>query len=282
MRLKARASSASWSMMGWACPMLLGLPTWNTGAAGPGAHQSGRLQARTGKCSGLQALAQPALTLMFLPPSITEFICSKASCAASGTSYSTKAKPWMQGSGGELGAPGTGQGGWAGGPHHLVLHGDRVPGHVDALDGAKRGEGLADRVLPQLIVDGAHVDPTHDGQCPLSLSCHLEQDRGETNRLVRGATGSAAHSLPGPPTKHHRGESSPRMARCRFGPQPQERGSPVGGQTDPARPPWQIAAARLASRWVGAGSVPSYPAPLQTGGKGPRPSPTAAKGRGGI
>lgn len=33
------------------------------------------------------------LTLMFLPPSITEFICSKASCAASGTSYSTKAKP---------------------------------------------------------------------------------------------------------------------------------------------------------------------------------------------
>lgn len=58
MRLKARASSASWSMMGWACPMLLGLPT-----------------------------------LMFLPPSITEFICSKASCAASGTSYSTKAKP---------------------------------------------------------------------------------------------------------------------------------------------------------------------------------------------
>lgn len=33
------------------------------------------------------------LTLMFLPPSITEFICSKASCAASGTSYSTNAKP---------------------------------------------------------------------------------------------------------------------------------------------------------------------------------------------
>lgn len=34
-----------------------------------------------------------ALTLMFLPPSITEFICSNASWAASGTSYSTKAKP---------------------------------------------------------------------------------------------------------------------------------------------------------------------------------------------
>lgn len=31
MRLKARASSASWSMMGWACPMLLGLPTWGRG-----------------------------------------------------------------------------------------------------------------------------------------------------------------------------------------------------------------------------------------------------------
>lgn len=30
---------------------------------------------------------------MFLPPNMTEFICSKASCAASGTSYSTNAKP---------------------------------------------------------------------------------------------------------------------------------------------------------------------------------------------
>ena len=33
------------------------------------------------------------LTLMFLPPSMTEFICSRASWAASGTSYSTNAKP---------------------------------------------------------------------------------------------------------------------------------------------------------------------------------------------
>lgn len=30
-------------------------------------------------------------TLMFLPPIITPFICSRASCAASGISYSTKA-----------------------------------------------------------------------------------------------------------------------------------------------------------------------------------------------
>lgn len=37
------------------------------------------------------------LTLMFLPPSITEFICSRDSWAASGTSYSTNAKPWGTG-----------------------------------------------------------------------------------------------------------------------------------------------------------------------------------------
>lgn len=35
----------------------------------------------------------PKLTLMFLPPSKTEFICSKDNCAASGISYSTNAKP---------------------------------------------------------------------------------------------------------------------------------------------------------------------------------------------
>lgn len=60
-----------------------------------------------------------------------------------------------------------------GAPSHLVLHGDGVPGHVDALDGPEGGEGLADGVLPQLVVDGAHVDPAHDGECPLPLSCHL-------------------------------------------------------------------------------------------------------------
>lgn len=64
---------------------------------------------------------------------------------------------------------------------HLVLHGDRVPGHVNALDGSKGGKGLANGVLPQLIVDGAYVDPAHYGQRPLPLSCHLEQDkRGES------------------------------------------------------------------------------------------------------
>lgn len=97
MRLKARASSASWSMMGWACPMLLGLPTWgrvgemerpvNPGPATKDFYGGAALHA-----CGIKALA-PRLTLIFLPPSITEFICSKASCAASGTSYSTKAKP---------------------------------------------------------------------------------------------------------------------------------------------------------------------------------------------
>lgn len=42
MRLKARASSASWSMMGWACPMLLGLPTWERGRGqSPSQHRPG-------------------------------------------------------------------------------------------------------------------------------------------------------------------------------------------------------------------------------------------------
>ena len=36
---------------------------------------------------------KPDLTFMFLPPIMTPFICSKASWAASGSSYSMKAKP---------------------------------------------------------------------------------------------------------------------------------------------------------------------------------------------
>lgn len=56
---------------------------------------------------------------------------------------------------------------------HLVFHGDRIPRHVDAFDWPKRGEGLPDGVLPQLIVDGADVHSTHDGQSPLTLSRHL-------------------------------------------------------------------------------------------------------------
>lgn len=61
---------------------------------------------------------------------------------------------------------------------NLVFHGDRVPGHVDALDGPEGREGLPDGVLAKLIVDGAHVDATHDGQGPLPLCCHLPAGKG--------------------------------------------------------------------------------------------------------
>lgn len=54
-----------------------------------------------------------------------------------------------------------------------MLHGDGVPGHVDALDGTERREGLPDGVLAQLVVDGAHVDAAHDGQRTLPLGRHL-------------------------------------------------------------------------------------------------------------
>ena len=75
---------------------------------------------------------------------------------------------------------GVGRGGEGQTKSHLVLHGDGVPGHVNALDGSEGSKSLANGVLPELIVDGTHVDPTHDGQRPLPLSCHLEQDtRGE-------------------------------------------------------------------------------------------------------
>lgn len=67
---------------------------------------------------------------------------------------------------------------------HLVLHGDRIPRHVDAFDWPKRGEGLPDGVLPQLIVDGANVHSTHDGQSPLTLSRHLmPADRKSVRQL---------------------------------------------------------------------------------------------------
>lgn len=161
-----------------------------------------------------------ALTLMFLPPSITEFICSKASCAASGTSYSTKAKPWTRGSTVRLRELGVRWGRWVPGTgqtkSHLVLHGDRIPRHVNALDGSKGSKGLANGVLPQFIVDGAYVDPAHDSQCPLPLSCHLERDtRGERETLAcEGvARGGAAYSPPGPPTQLHCGEGSPQGSR---------------------------------------------------------------------
>lgn len=58
----------------------------------------------------------------------------------------------------------------------LVFHGDRVPGHVDAFDRSKWSEGLSDGVLPQLVVDGADVNATHDGQSSLSLSRYLNKE----------------------------------------------------------------------------------------------------------
>lgn len=57
---------------------------------------------------------------------------------------------------------------------NLVFHGDRVPGHVDAFDWSKRSEGLSDCVLPQLVVDRADVDSTHNSQSSLTLSRHLK------------------------------------------------------------------------------------------------------------
>lgn len=57
----------------------------------------------------------------------------------------------------------------------LMLHGDRVPGHVDAFDGSEGDEGLPDGVFAQLVVDGANVDAAHDGQGALALSRHLDR-----------------------------------------------------------------------------------------------------------
>ncbi len=66
---------------------------------------------------------------------------------------------------------------------HLVFHGDRVPGHVDAFDRSKRSKGLSDGVLPQLVVDGADVNSTHDGQSSLTLSCYLNTTRTQVTEL---------------------------------------------------------------------------------------------------
>ena len=57
----------------------------------------------------------------------------------------------------------------------LVLHCNRVPGHVDTLDGSKWGKGLPDGVLPKLVVNGTNVHPAHDGECALPLGCHLQE-----------------------------------------------------------------------------------------------------------
>lgn len=55
----------------------------------------------------------------------------------------------------------------------LVLHCDGVPRHVNALDWAKGSKRLSDGVLSELVVYGAHIDPTHDGQSTLPLSRDL-------------------------------------------------------------------------------------------------------------
>lgn len=69
---------------------------------------------------------------------------------------------------------------------YLVFHGDRVPGHVDALDWAERRESLPDGVLAELVIDGAHIDAAHDGESSLPLCCHLVSCRGETERENAG------------------------------------------------------------------------------------------------
>lgn len=63
-----------------------------------------------------------------------------------------------------------------------MFHGDRVPGHVDAFDWSKRSKGLSDGVLPQLVVDGADIDATHDGESSLTLSRHLKITDTDTQR----------------------------------------------------------------------------------------------------
>lgn len=63
----------------------------------------------------------------------------------------------------------------------LVFHCYRIPRHVNALDGTKGGEGLSDGVFPKLIVYGAHIHPTHDGESTLSLSCNLSN--GENKHI---------------------------------------------------------------------------------------------------
>lgn len=65
-----------------------------------------------------------------------------------------------------------------------MFHGDRVPGHVDAFDWSKWSKGLSDGVLPQLVVDGAHIDATHDGESSLTLSRHLIPNK-QTHRSLR-------------------------------------------------------------------------------------------------
>lgn len=45
---------------------------------------------------------------------------------------------------------------------NLMLHCNRIPRHVNALDRTEGGKGLSDGILSELIVYGAHVHPTHN------------------------------------------------------------------------------------------------------------------------
>lgn len=81
----------------------------------------------------------------------------------------------------------------------LVLHGDRVPRHIDALDGTEGGESLSDGVLAQLVVYGAHVDTAHDGQRTLPLGRHLPGD----------------HNTPTLPHQHTNTPQTKVYTRCR-------------------------------------------------------------------
>ena len=51
----------------------------------------------------------------------------------------------------------------------FVLAGHRVPAHGDGADGAEGEKGLLDGVLPHIVVDATHIDPTHHGDSLLPL-----------------------------------------------------------------------------------------------------------------
>ena len=70
----------------------------------------------------------------------------------------------------------------------LVLHGDGIPGHVDALDGSEGVEGLPDGVLLQLEADGADVDPAHEGYGSLPLGLHLQVGHLLQDDCMKGRT----------------------------------------------------------------------------------------------
>lgn len=84
----------------------------------------------------------------------------------------------------------------------LVLHGHRVPGHVNAFDWSKGGEGLPDGVLSEFVVNGSNVHATHDGERSLPLSRHLnrhtesrEEESASSSPLSKEALHAVTHRL---------------------------------------------------------------------------------------